>query len=175
MVACFTLKYHVLQKFESSRSLFITIFHILLFLIIVGYSVEDKIVKMFVVFYDSCTHICLWLEMVQAGGFSMLRISDILHSCTCEHSYQNTMIIMYKSTVFICEIDNASSLNSEEPCVVEDEKEEEEQLQLLEENERFFGLLWLLGLDAAVFIAGIMLYETQGKTEGPFHMTITII
>ena len=85
------------------------------------------------------------------------------------------MIIMYKSTVFICEIDNASSLNSEEPCVVEDEKEEEEQLQLLEENERFFGLLWLLGLDAAVFIAGIMLYETQGKTEGPFHMTITII
>lgn len=125
------MRFHVLQKFKSSSSLFITLFHILLFLIIVGSIVEDKIVKMFVVFYDSCTHICLWLDIVQAGEFSMLRTSGVLHSCTCEHSYQSAVIIMYKSTVFICKIDNAFSLNSAEPCVVEDEEEEEEQLQVV--------------------------------------------
>jgi hypothetical protein len=74
--------------------------------------------------------------------------------------------------VFICEIDNASSLNSEEPCVIEDEKEEEEQLQQLEENGSFFNFEspLLLGLEVAVLLEGIMLYETQGKTEGQFYI-----
>lgn len=77
----------MLQKFQSSSLFFITMFHILFFLIIVGFSVEDKIVKMFVVFYASCMHICLFLDIVQIGEFSMLRKSGILHSCICEHSY----------------------------------------------------------------------------------------
>ena len=78
---------------------------------------------------------------------------------------------MYKNTVFICEIDNASSLNSAEPCVVEDEEEEEERLQLREENEeRSLGSIFLFGLEVAILIAGIMLYEIQGKTEGQFHI-----
>jgi hypothetical protein len=92
---------------------------------------------------------------------------------------------MYKNSVFICEIYNASCLNSEEPCVkdgieanqclencsrqlceyqgyhlVEDDNEEEEQLQLLNENEGS-SFNWktplLLGLGAAAFTAGIML------------------
>jgi len=116
-------------------------------------------------------HICLWLDVVQAGEFSMLRTSNVLHSCTCEHSYQSAVIIMYKNTVFICEIDNASSLNSAEPCVVEDEEEEEERLQLREENEeRSLGSIFVFGLEVAILIGGIMLYEIQGKTEGQFHI-----
>jgi len=96
------------------------------------------------------------------------------------------MIIMYKSIVFICEIANASYLNSEEPCVVneiqadqclenftqvcelqglhlvQDEKEEEKQLQPQKENEVSFfnwkGLL--LGLGVAAVATGIVLHET---------------
>jgi hypothetical protein len=83
---------------------------------------------------------------------------------------------MYRNTVFICKIDDDSSLNSEEPCVeyenqayqcleyqgqhlVEYEKEEEEQLQLLRENETsFFNLesLVLFGIRAVALIGGIV-------------------
>jgi len=80
MVACFTFSFHVLQMFESSISFFITMFHILLFLIIIGSSVEENIVKVFVVFYESCKYISLWLDMVQAGEFSLLKPTGILHS-----------------------------------------------------------------------------------------------
>ena len=56
--------------------------------------------------------------------------------------------------------------------LVQDEKEEEKQLQLQKENEgSFFN--WkslLLGLGVAACAAGIVLYETQGKTEGQFHI-----
>jgi hypothetical protein len=53
--------------------------------------------------------------------------------------------------------------------LVEDEKEEERQPLLQKENEgSCFNLksLLLLGVGAVTLIGGIVLCETQGKTEG---------